>query len=94
MGSTNNTDSIRVHERVGHDRPKEGGNMSRAAELIDRATDNPAFDGLGGYYIFIRRVAIPLLIGVCMSSYYMSMTWFSHGTSYWREWPPDSAWAR
>ena len=26
--------------------------MSRAAELIDRATDNPAFDGLGGYYIF------------------------------------------
>ena len=36
--------------------------MSRAAELIDRATDNPAFDGLGGYYIFIRRVAIPLLL--------------------------------
>ena len=56
--------------------------MSRAAELIDRATENPAFDGLGGYYIFIRRVAIPLiLIGVCMSSYYMSVTLFSHGTS-------------
>ncbi|MBH32968.1 MAG: hypothetical protein CMB75_01010 [Euryarchaeota archaeon] len=56
--------------------------MSRAAELIDRATENPAYEGLGGYYIFIRRVAIPLLlIGVCMSSYYMSVTWFSHGTS-------------
>ena len=56
--------------------------MSRASEIIDQVTENPAFDGLGGYYIFLRRVMIPLLLmGICLSSYSLMTTWFEHGIS-------------
>lgn len=33
-------------------------------ELIDKVIGNPAFDQLGGYHIFFRRAAIPLLLFV------------------------------
>ena len=56
--------------------------MSKAAEIVDQVTGNPAFDGLGGYYIFLRRVLIPLVLaGVCLSSYSLMSTWFDHGVS-------------
>ena len=29
--------------------------MSKAAKIVDQVTGNPAFDGLGGYYIFLRE---------------------------------------
>ncbi|HJL54887.1 MAG: hypothetical protein QGF28_03380 [Candidatus Thalassarchaeaceae archaeon] len=32
------------------------------SEFIDRVIGNPAFDQMGGYHIFFRRVAIPLLL--------------------------------
>ena len=35
--------------------------MSKAAKIVDQVTGNPV-DGLGGYYIFLRRVLIPLLL--------------------------------
>ena len=56
--------------------------MSKAAKIVDQVTGNPAFDGLGGYYIFLRRVLIPLLLaGVCLSSYSLMSPWFAHGVS-------------
>tara|TARA_B100001996_G_scaffold357064_1_gene320770 strand:+ start:1093 stop:1341 length:249 start_codon:yes stop_codon:yes gene_type:complete len=30
--------------------------------LVDNAIDNPAFDMLGGYHLFLRRLLIPILI--------------------------------
>ncbi|MEK9865025.1 MAG: hypothetical protein ACPF9I_06340 [Candidatus Thalassarchaeaceae archaeon] len=56
--------------------------MTKAGKIIDQVTGNPAFDGLGGYYIFLRRVLIPILLaGVCLSSYSLANTWFDHGFS-------------
>ena len=56
--------------------------MTKAGKIIDQVTGNPAFDGLGGYYIFLRRVLIPILLaGVCLSSYSLAKTWFDHGFS-------------
>ena len=56
--------------------------MTKAGKIIDQVTGNPAFDGLGGYYIFLRRVLIPILLaGVCVSSYSLANTWFDHGFS-------------
>ena len=56
--------------------------MTKAGKIIDQVTGNPAFDGLGGYYIFLRRVLIPILLaGVCLSSYSLATTWFDHGFS-------------
>tara|TARA_B100001179_G_scaffold76402_1_gene53743 strand:+ start:584 stop:853 length:270 start_codon:yes stop_codon:yes gene_type:complete len=39
------------------DKPKQG-----LEEMVDRVIDNPAYDMLGGYYMFLRRVAIPILL--------------------------------
>ena len=39
------------------DKPKEGFD-----EMVDRVLNNPAYDMLGGYYMFLRRVAIPILL--------------------------------
>ena len=39
------------------DKPKEG-----LDEMVDRVLNNPAYDMLGGYYMFLRRVAIPILL--------------------------------
>ena len=40
--------------------------MSKASkgleEMVDRAIDNPAYDMLGGYHMFLRRVTIPILL--------------------------------
>tara|TARA_B100000085_G_scaffold124171_1_gene112985 strand:+ start:530 stop:796 length:267 start_codon:yes stop_codon:yes gene_type:complete len=33
-----------------------------STELIDKVISNPSFDRMGGYHIFFRRVAIPLLL--------------------------------
>lgn len=56
--------------------------MTKAGKIIDQVTGNPAFDGLGGYYIFLRRVLIPILLaGVCLSTYSLANTWFDHGFS-------------
>ena len=56
--------------------------MTKAGKRRDQVTGNPAFDGLGGYYIFLRRVLIPILLaGVCHASYSLANTWFDHGFS-------------
>ena len=39
------------------DKPKQG-----LDEMVDRVLNNPAYDMLGGYYMFLRRVAIPILL--------------------------------
>ena len=31
-------------------------------DIVDNAIDNPAFEMLGGYHIFLRRLLIPLLL--------------------------------
>ncbi len=31
-------------------------------EMIDRIIDNPAYDQMGGYQIFLRRFAIPVIM--------------------------------
>ena len=31
-------------------------------ELVDKVITNPSFDRMGGYHIFFRRAAIPLLL--------------------------------
>ncbi|SVA45770.1 uncharacterized protein METZ01_LOCUS98624, partial [marine metagenome] len=33
-------------------------------EFLDRVIGNPAFDQMGGYHIFFRRAAIPILLFV------------------------------
>ena len=33
-------------------------------ELLDDAIDNPAFELLGGYHLFLRRFLIPLIIAI------------------------------
>ena len=39
------------------DKPKQG-----LDEMVDRVLDNPAYDMLGGYHMFLRRVTIPILL--------------------------------
>ena len=39
------------------DKPKQG-----LDEMVDRVLNNPAYDMLGGYHMFLRRVAIPILL--------------------------------
>jgi uncharacterized membrane protein len=39
------------------DKPKQG-----LEEMVDRVIDNPAYDMLGGYHMFLRRVTIPILL--------------------------------
>ncbi len=39
------------------DKPKQG-----LDEMVDRVIDNPAYDMLGGYHMFLRRVTIPILL--------------------------------
>ena len=50
--------------------------MTKAGKIIDQVTGNPAFDGLGGYYIFLRRVLIPILLAECASP---RTLWPTHG---------------
>ena len=33
-------------------------------ELLDDAIDNPAFELLGGYHLFLRRLLIPLILAI------------------------------
>ena len=33
-------------------------------ELLDDAIDNPAFELLGGYHLFLRRFLIPLILAI------------------------------
>ena len=39
------------------DKPKQG-----LEEAVDRVLNNPAYDMLGGYHMFLRRVTIPILL--------------------------------
>ena len=39
------------------DKPKQG-----LEDMVDRVIDNPAYDMLGGYHMFLRRVTIPILL--------------------------------
>jgi hypothetical protein len=39
------------------DKPKQGLEV-----MVDRVIDNPAYDMLGGYHMFLRRVTIPILL--------------------------------
>ena len=39
------------------DKPKQG-----LEAMVDRVIDNPAYDMLGGYHMFLRRVTIPILL--------------------------------
>ncbi len=39
------------------DKPKQG-----LDDMVDRVLNNPAYDMLGGYHMFLRRVAIPILL--------------------------------
>ena len=39
------------------DKPKQG-----LDEMVDRDLNNPAYDMLGGYHMFLRRVTIPILL--------------------------------
>ena len=33
-------------------------------ELLDEAIENPAFELLGGYHLFLRRFLIPLILAI------------------------------
>ena len=33
-------------------------------ELLDDAIDNPAFELLGGYHLFLRRLLIPVVLAI------------------------------
>ena len=33
-------------------------------ELLDEAIENPAFELLGGYHLFLRRLLIPLILAI------------------------------
>ena len=37
-------------------------NRDDSNKLIDKVISNPSYDRMGGYHIFFRRVAIPLLL--------------------------------
>jgi len=39
------------------DKPKQG-----LEDMVDRVIDNPAYDMLGGYHMFLRRITIPILL--------------------------------
>ena len=39
------------------DKPKQG-----IDQMVDRVIDNPAYDMVGGYHMFLRRVTIPILL--------------------------------
>ena len=39
-------------------------------ELLDDAIDNPAFELLGGYHLFLRRFLIPLILAILFLSIY------------------------
>ncbi len=42
-------------------------------EMIDRIIDNPAYDQMGGYQIFLRRFAIPVIMILLSLFVYTSM---------------------
>tara|TARA_B100000287_G_scaffold75833_1_gene67831 strand:+ start:306 stop:584 length:279 start_codon:yes stop_codon:yes gene_type:complete len=51
-------------------------------ELVDQVIGNPAFDQLGGYYIFFRRAAIPILLFIIgLFSYTVFQSFLSHQNS-------------
>jgi hypothetical protein len=51
-------------------------------ELVDKVIGNPAFEQLGGYHIFFRRAAIPLLLFVIgLLTYTILDRFFSHQTN-------------
>jgi hypothetical protein len=33
-------------------------------EILDNAIENPAFELLGGYHLFLRRLLIPIFLGI------------------------------
>ena len=39
-------------------------------ELLDDAIDNPAFELLGGYHLFLRRFLIPLILALLFLFFY------------------------
>ena len=41
--------------------------------MIDRIIDNPAYDQMGGYQIFLRRFAIPVIMILLSLFVYTSM---------------------
>ena len=41
--------------------------------MIDRIIDNPAYDQMGGYQIFLRRFAIPVIMILISLFVYTSM---------------------
>ena len=47
------------------DKPKQG-----LEEAVDRVLNNPAFEMLGGYYMVLRRVVIPILLILIFMSVY------------------------
>lgn len=50
--------------------------------MVDRVIGNPAFEQLGGYHIFFRRAAIPiLLILIGLLVYNIMHGFFSHQSS-------------
>ena len=52
------------------------------SEFIDRVIGNPAFDQMGGYHIFFRRAAIPILLFVIgLFTYTVLANFLSHGTN-------------
>lgn len=42
-------------------------------DMIDRIIDNPAYDQMGGYQIFLRRFAIPVIMILLSLFVYTSM---------------------
>jgi|TARA_B100000959_G_scaffold9332_1_gene9435 hypothetical protein len=51
-------------------------------ELVDKVIGNPAFEQLGGYHIFFRRAAIPLLLFVIgLLTYTILDRFLSHQTN-------------
>ena len=51
-------------------------------EFLDRVIGNPAFDQMGGYHIFFRRAAIPILLFVIgLFTYTVLANFLSHGTN-------------
>ncbi len=51
-------------------------------EFLDRVIGNPAFEQMGGYHIFFRRAAIPILLFVIgLFTYTILAGFLSHGTN-------------
>jgi hypothetical protein len=51
-------------------------------EFLDRVIGNPAFEQMGGYHIFFRRAAIPILLFVIgLFTYTVLANFLSHGTN-------------